>query len=78
MLISLLTSRFTPYIAAILVVVSAFTYVYYQGREDLKQEIKINTLEEGIELRKRIDEAIINSPNTPDGAREWLLNRTNR
>jgi hypothetical protein len=56
-------------------VLVGISLIYYQGRADKEEEIKVKNLETIVETRKKIDEAIINSPNTPDGAREWLLRR---
>ncbi len=73
---SILASHATKYVVALFLLLSAVSYIYYQGRADKEEEIRIENLETIIETRKKIDEAIINSPNTPDGAREWLLRRS--
>ena len=75
-LLSILTSPATKYAIAITLVLTVLSVVYYAGKSDKEEEIKVQNLETIVETRKKIDEAIINSPNTPDGAREWLLRRS--
>ena len=76
MFLTLLTNPLTKYAVAIFIVLTILSTVYYQGRASKEEEIIKENLETIVETRKKIDEAIINSPNTPDGNREWLLRRS--
>ena len=71
----ILLRTFLPYLLGAGALISGIYYVYDSGRDAKEAEIRQESQEVILQDRKKADEAIINSPRTPDGAREWLLRR---
>lgn len=82
MLIKLLTSNLIPILISGGVIIAgiggAYLYVYNQGKSDQIVETKTNNLKEVVRTRKKIDEAISNSPTDGELARQWLRERNSR
>lgn len=58
--------------AALLVITTGGYFLIQRIQDTGKQELKIEQLQEQIQTRERIDNAVRNSPSTSDGAVELL------
>ena len=75
MLAFFLTSRIGRSIGVALAIVAFIGLIYQSGRSSQRKDDIIKDNVEYIETRKKVDEAIKDSPTNADDAREWLLRR---
>ncbi len=75
-MLSILLNPLTKWAVVGFLVISLVTYYTYTVEEGVKTEIEMEGLKKGIQIRKKIDESIIHSPDTPDGNLEWLRRRS--
>lgn len=63
------------YVIAFSVGLLVLFYIDYRARESVKEEIKNQELRDSIETRKRVEDAIQDTPSTADLILEWLSQR---
>jgi hypothetical protein len=56
--------------------VAVLAYVDYRARQQVKEDFRVEELEDRVHTRERVEDAIQDTPTTVDDILEWLSKRT--
>lgn len=56
--------------------VAVLAYVDYRARQQVKEDFRVEGLEDRVQTRERVEDAIQDTPTTVDDILEWLSKRT--
>lgn len=74
----LLLLKYWKQIGVVITIILTALGIYVKGSKDNQVKNDLQDKEEFIETRKRIDNAVKDSPTDADAAREWLRDRKSK